>query len=118
VKLTDKTAATVAAVSGFGGITAAAACCVLPLALASAGVGASGLASLGPPFHPLSAVALLAFGVGWYLYAKRSRLCAIDDDCTPPATSTLVLLIAASMFVALSAVWHFIEAPLMSKLGG
>jgi mercuric ion transport protein len=114
----DKTAATVAALSGFGGVTAAVSCCVLPLALAGVGVGASGLASLGPLYHPLSAIALVAVIAGWYLHLKRRRLCATDVNCPPPSTSTFVLLIAASAFVALSAVWPFIERPLMTAFGG
>ena len=118
MRLSDKTAATVAALTGFGGATAAVSCCVLPLALAGVGVGAGGLASLGPLYHPLSAIALLAVVAGWYLYLKRRRLCATDADCTPPTTSTFVLLMAASAFVALSAVWPVIEPTLMQKLGG
>lgn len=118
MKISDKSVACFAAASGFGGLTAAAACCVLPLALAGVGIGASGLAWLVPFFHPLSAIALLAVIGGWFLYFGRRRNRAVEGDNAPPATTTLVLLIVASTFVALSAAWHFIEAPLMSSLGG
>ena len=57
--------ASIAAALGLGAVTAAAACCVLPLALASLGVGAGlagsfvGLASIRAPLLVLSAVALV-----------------------------------------------------------
>lgn len=109
----DKGLATLGAVAGFAGLSAAAACCVLPLALASVGIAAGGLASLGPLHAPLSTIALLAVAGGWFFYLKRRRACVVGDDCAPPSRSTFVLLIFASGFVLLSAIWPFIEAPLM-----
>ena len=99
---------------GFGGVGAAAACCVLPLALASIGIGASGLAALGPLHTPLSAIALVAVVAGWFFYLRKRRACAAGADCSPPASSTLSFLVAATAFVALSAIWPFIESALMS----
>jgi mercuric ion transport protein len=99
---------------GFGGVGAAAACCVLPLALASVGIGATGLAALGPLHTPLSAIAFLAVVAGWFFYLRKRRACLAGADCPPPARSTLALLAAATVFVALSALWPFIEAPLMA----
>ena len=70
------------------------------------------------PFHtPLSAIALLAVAAGWFLYLRRRKACVIGNDCTPPSKMTLVLLIVASVLVAVSAAWAFIEAPLMKALG-
>jgi mercuric ion transport protein len=105
--------ATVGAIMGFGGVSAAAACCVLPLALASVGVGASGLAAFGPLHSPLSAIALLVVAAGWFFYAKKRRACTTDAECPRPSPATLPLLVVASALVALSAIWPFIEAPLM-----
>lgn len=109
----DQGLAALGAVTSIGGVGAAAACCVLPLALASVGVGATGLATFGPLHAPLSAIALLAVIGGWFLFVRRRRACASGTDCQPPAASTLPLLIVATVFAALGAIWPFIEEPLM-----
>ena len=118
MKLPEMTVAAVAAVLGAGGVTAGAACCVLPLALAGVGVGASQLAPLVLLHTPLSGVALLAVVVGWFFYIRRRRVCAAGGDCAPPSRATPVLLVVASALVVLSAAWSSVEAPLMSRLGG
>lgn len=109
--------AAVGAVMSFGGVGAAAACCVLPLALASIGVGASGLAALSPLHARLSAIALLAVIGGWFFYLKKRRACASGADCAKPAASTLLLLLVATVLIVVSAIWPFIEAPLMGLFG-
>lgn len=109
----DNKIAPVAAVTSFGGLFAAAACCVLPLALASVGVGAGALASLSPLHVPLSAIALAAVLAGWYFYVKKSRECATDTSCERPSRATAPLLAVATVLVGLSGIWPFIEAPLM-----
>jgi mercuric ion transport protein len=113
VKVSDRALAAVGATSGFGGLFAAAACCVLPLALASVGVGASGLAALSPLHAPLSVLALVAVAAGWYLYVRRRRACAADATCVPPSRSTPIMLTFATVFVILSGIWPFMEAPMM-----
>ncbi len=113
MRLTDKRCATLGAITGFGGLFAGAACCVLPLALASIGIGAGGLASLSPLHAPLSAVALLAVVGGWYLYFSRRRACAVDANCELPARTTPAILAVATVLIVLSGIWPFIEAPLM-----
>ena len=118
MRLSDRNVAAFAVLSSFGGITAAAACCVLPLALAGLGVGAGGLAALGPLHTPLSAIAVVAVAAGWFLYLRRRRACTTAVECPPPFTATLVLLVVALKLVALSAVWPLIEAPLLRSLGG
>lgn len=112
----DQGLAALGAVTGIGGVSAAAACCVLPLALASAGVGASGLAALSPLHTPLTFFALVAVAGGWLLYIRRRRSCATGFGCRPAARSTLPLLIIATLFVALGAMWPIIEAPIMAAL--
>ncbi|CAA9238718.1 MAG: hypothetical protein AVDCRST_MAG93-1225 [uncultured Chloroflexia bacterium] len=62
MKFSEMTVAAVAAVMGAGGLTAGAACCLLPLALAGIGVGAGHLERLVPLHTPLSAIALLKRG--------------------------------------------------------
>lgn len=112
----DKPIAAGGVVASLAGLTSAAACCVLPLALAGLGVGASGLAWLVPLRVPLTVVALLAVAVGWIVYYRRRRACALDQSCPKPARSTLWLLIVASSFVAISAFWPEIEPPLIAVL--
>ena len=111
----DKELATLGALAGFGGLTAAAACCVLPLAFASLGVGIgiSTMAKLMPWHTPLSIVAALAVAIAWAMHFRRRRACAIGSECEPPARSTLVLLTAASFMVACSAAWPLLEPSLM-----
>ena len=118
MKLSEMTLAAIAVALGAGGVTAGAACCVLPMVLAGVGVGASQLAPLVPLHTPLSAIALLAVAAGWFFYVRRRRACAAGGDCAPPAKATPVLLVLASALVVLSATWSSIEAPLMSRLGG
>ena len=118
MKVSDMTVAAVAAGFGLGGVTAGAACCVLPLALAGVGIGASQLAPLVPLHTPLSAIALLAVAAGWFLYLRRRRACAMGGDCSSPSKVTPVLLVLASVLVVLAAAWSSIEAPLTRMLGG
>ena len=97
----------------------AAACCVLPLALAALGVGAGGLAVFVPFRWPLTVAALAIVAAGWVLYLRKRRACPADADCTiaPPGSTTLVMLWVATVMVAISAMWGFIEQPLMRALG-
>jgi mercuric ion transport protein len=106
----------VGAVTGFTGLFGGAACCVLPLASASIGIGASGLASLSALHAPLFAVAALAVAGGWYLYFKRESACTLESNCEPPARTTPAVLALATALIILSGIWPFIEAPLMRSL--
>lgn len=113
----------VAAVGTAASLTAlfsAAACCVLPLAFAAAGLGAGGLAAFVPYHWPLTIGAALAVGTGWLLYWRERRACARDSSCTlAPTRGTFVMLSLATLLVGLSAIWPgFLEPPLMRLLGG
>lgn len=114
--------AALGAVASFGADFAAAACCALLAALAALGIGAglSGSFSMLVPFHwPLTIAAIAAVAFGWVFYARRRRLCLSDATCTrvPPARATLIMLCIATAFVALSAIWPHIEAPLTQAIG-
>ena len=105
--------------TGFAALFSAAACCVLPLALAALGVGASGLAGMVPFHWPLTIAGGVAIAAGWLLYLRRRRACARVTTCaTAPSRGNLLLLIVATAFVLVSACWSFIEAPLMRALAG
>lgn len=117
----DRGVAALGTAAGFSALFAASACCILPLGLAALGVGASassGIKALVPLHWPLTIAALLAVAGGWLLYLRRRSACAKDSSCTtaPPARQTLVLLVVASLFVTISALWGYIEAPLMRLL--
>ena len=111
--------ASIAAALGLGAVTAAAACCVLPLALASIGVGAglagslAGLASIRTPLLVLSGVALVVAWIMWW--RKRETACAPGDACASDARPrrAVGLLIAATVLVGLAAIWGSIEPALM-----
>ena len=111
--------ASIAAALGLGAVTAAAACCVLPLALAALGVGAGlagsfvGLASIRAPLLVLSAVALVVAWVIWW--RKRETACASGAACAADAKPrrALGLLIAATMLVGLAGIWGSIEPTMM-----
>ena len=111
--------ASIAAAFGLGAVTAAAACCVLPLALASIGVGAglagslAGLASTRTPLLLLSAVALAVAWIMWW--RKRETACAPGDACATDASPRRAtgLLIVATVLVGLADIWGSIEPTLM-----
>lgn len=118
---TDGRVATIGTVAGAGALFSAAACCVLPLALAALGVGAGGLAAFVPFHWPMTIAAAVAIAVGWVLYLRRRRACTRDASCTLalPTRATLFMLFIATVFVALSALWpSYLETPLMKLLAG
>lgn len=114
----------VAAVGTVASVTAlisAAACCVLPLALAAIGIGAGGLAAIVPFHWPLTIAAAIAALAGWAVYIRKRRACAADEGCAtaPPTGATFLMLCFATLFVALSALWPFLlEQPLMELFAG
>lgn len=114
----------VAAVSTLGGLAAlfsAAACCVLPLALAALGLGAGGLSVIVPYHWPLTIASSAALSLGWLLHVRRRRACTRDANCTitRPSRATFILLCAATALIALSAAWTtFFETPLMEWFAG
>lgn len=112
----DSGFAAAGAAVGLGALTAAASCCVLPLALAGAGISASALAPLVPLRLPLSLLALAAILAGWFFLHRRTRACSTDPTCARPARSTPVLLAVATLFVLLSLAWPLFEASLVSAL--
>ena len=121
LKPSDRGVAAMGTVAGAGALFSAAACCVLPLALAALGVGAGSLAAFVPFHWPMTIAAAVAVAIGWFLYLRRRRACARDASCTIalPSRATFLMLSLATVFVALSALWpSYLEKPLMNLLGG
>lgn len=116
----DRGIAALGTAASFGALFSAAACCVLPLALAAMGVSAGGLAVVVPFHWPLTLAAMVAVATAWLLYLRKQRACARDASCAtaPPTRATFIMLCIATVFVTISALWSFIEAPLMRLLGG
>ena len=116
----DKGAAKLGVFASFAALFSATACCVLPLALGALGIGAGGLAAVVPFHWPLTIAALVAVAAGWFLYLRKRQACASDRECTvaSPSRATFVLLCLATGFVTISALWGYIEQPLMQALGG
>ncbi len=107
-------------VASLTALFSAAACCVLPLALAGLGLGAGGLAIFVPYRWPMTIIASVLIIAGWMLYLRKHRACSAYADCAVPAPSraTLAMLVGATVIVVISALWGFIEQPLMRVLGG
>ena len=118
LKRADEGVAAVGSVISLGALFSAAACCVLPLALGALGLGAGGLAAVVPFHWPLTIAAMIAVAAGWLFYLRRRRACAADCSAARPKRMTFAILCLATIFVTVSALWSFIEAPLMRLLGG
>lgn len=116
----DRGVAALGTLASMGALFSAAACCILPLALAAIGVSSAGLSSVVPFHWPLTIAAIVAVAAGWIFYLRKRRACLREATCTTarPAKSTFVLLCVATVFVTISTCWPFIEAPLMRALGG
>lgn len=111
--------ASLAATLGLGAVTAAAACCVLPLALASVGIGAglaagfTVLASIRTPLLIASGAVLI---VAWLIWWRRpKRACGPDQACAVPdrRRGLLALLIASTVLIVLAGLWSSLEPMLM-----
>lgn len=115
----ERSVASVSVAAGFAALFSAAACCVLPIALAFAGIGAGAFVFIVPYHWPLTIAAGVAVAVGWSLYIRKRQLCISGASCAveAPSRATLLLLSAATAFVLLSAAWaEFFEAPLQAWL--
>ncbi len=118
-KAGERGLAVVGALTGLAALFSAAACCVLPLALAAIGLGAGGLAWFVPYHWPLTVGAFAILAIGWIVHARKVRACAADScDASSRSNATRTLLLVATFAVAFSTGWNFIEQPLMRLLGG
>ena len=99
-----------------GAVFAWAACCVLPMTLALAGVGFSATAIAGQrSWLTLGAGVILAGG--WWLVWRKSRACRLDGGCNPPSRLNVVLLAVASVLFGLALAWpYLIEPPALALI--
>ena len=117
--VSDRGVAGVGVLASAAALLSAAACCVLPLVLVAVGLGAGGLAWFVSFHLSLTVAAFVLVALGWFLHLRKARVCSAEG-CEKPVhngATRLVLMIATAMIV-LSALWGFIEQPLMRALGG
>lgn len=94
-----------------GAVFAWAACCVLPMSLALAGLGLGGLSWIAGQRTWITLAALGVIGVGWVVTWRRSRTCLVDSACAAPSRLGIVLLGAATLLVLLAPIWQPLVEP-------
>lgn len=109
--LASKGATALGALASVGAFTSAAACCVLPLVLGAAGIGAAGLAPLVPYHWPLTIVAAISVAAAWLLYLRRRPVGARLGAGGRGRTMVVVLGVATA-FTLVSLSWSLLEPPL------
>ena len=93
-----------------GAVVAWAACCVLPMSLALAGLGLGSLSWFAEQRTWITFGALGVIGAGWLLIWRRARMCRTDGACAPPSRLATGLLAAATLLALLALVWQpFVE---------
>ncbi|MHA1597883.1 MAG: mercuric transporter MerT family protein [Alphaproteobacteria bacterium] len=109
---------TLLAMGGVLGAIGASACCVLPLALFSVGIGGAWIGNLTAmyPYKPIFIIFAMVFlGAGFYkTYRKQDMVCETGTYCASPKSDRLlrIALWASSILVALSLAFPYI-APLL-----
>lgn len=99
-----------------GAVFAWAACCVLPLSLALAGVGLGGFAWIAGQRSWLTLAAVAVVGVGWFMTWRRARMCRVAGACAPPSRLSTGLLSVATLLVVLAVVWQPMIEPWAMRL--
>jgi mercuric ion transport protein len=102
------------------GAVAAKSCCLLPLLLASSGLGGAWLSRELSVFRPyFLAGAVLTLVVGWVVAIRRHKVtCAVDGACSYRRTSwlTFSLLGISTVMAGLAAAWGWIEPAIVPYL--
>ena len=94
-----------------GAVFAWAACCVLPMSLALAGLGLGGLSWVAGQRAWITLAALAVIAVGWVVTWRRARMCRLDSACATPSRLGITLLSAATVLVLLALIWQPIVEP-------
>ena len=100
-----------AVAAGAGAVFAWAACCVLPMSLALAGLGLGGMSLIAEQRSWITFAAWAVIGVGWTLTWRRARRCRVDSACAAPSRLGIGLLGAATVLVLLALIWQPIIEP-------
>lgn len=108
-----------AAVGGILGAFAASSCCIVPLALFSAGIGGAWIGNLTAlaPYKPLFiALTTAVIGYGFYLvYWKPRQACAVAGACARPLPNRFVKigLWTATFIVAAAFAFDYVAPALL-----
>ena len=94
-----------------GAVFAWAACCVLPMSLALAGLGLGSFGWIAGQRTWITFAALGVIGVGWVLTWRRARLCRIDIACRAPSRLGSAMLGVATALLLLALIWQPIVEP-------
>ncbi|WP_241693663.1 MFS transporter permease [Caulobacter sp. SSI4214] len=94
-----------------GAVFAWAACCILPMSLALAGLGLGGLGWIAGQRAWLTILALGVVCAGWIVTWRRTRACRIDSACAVPSRLGISLLAVATALVAAALLWQPIIEP-------
>lgn len=100
-------------------VVASAACCVLPMSLAAAGMTLAGTAFFAQQRAWLTVVAAVVLLAGWVMLWRRSQRCKRDSGCKPGSRLNVILMTVASIFLFFAIVWQpLIEPQLLSIILG
>lgn len=100
-----------AVVAAGGAVFAWAACCVLPMSLALAGLGLGGLSLVAEQRTLITLAAMVVIAVAWILTWRRARQCQRGSACTAPSRAGVGLLGAATVLALLALIWQPIVEP-------
>jgi len=88
-----------------------AACCVLPMSLALAGLGLGSFGWIAGQRTWITFAALGVVGVGWVLTWRRARMCRTDAACRAPSRLGTAMLGVATALCLLALTWQPIVEP-------
>lgn len=100
-----------AIVAAGGAVFAWAACCVLPMSLALAGLGLGGLSLVAQQRSWITLAALAVIGLAWILTWRRAQRCRRDSACAAPSQLGVGLLGAATVLALLALIWQPLVEP-------
>ncbi|MBW0151181.1 MAG: MFS transporter permease [Phenylobacterium sp.] len=100
-----------AVAAAVGAVFAWAACCVLPMSLALAGLGLGGLSLIAEQRNWITLAALAVIGGGWLLTWRRARRCRVGSACAAPSRLGTRLLSAATALALLALLWQPVVEP-------
>lgn len=107
--------------SGLGAVVAKS-CCILPLVLASSGLGGAWLSRELMAYQPyFLGVAWLSVALAWGVAIRRRRIaCAPGGSCESTAVRWRgpALLVISTLIVALATVWEWIDPALAQYVIG
>ncbi len=99
-----------------GAVIAWAACCVVPMSLALAGVGLGGFSWIAGQRSWLTWAAFGVVALGWFLTWRRARMCRVAGACAPPSRLSIGLLGAGTLLIGLALVWQPMIEPWAMRL--